>query len=148
MKKTWVVVANASQARCYRRETVHSDWITLAEFEDPMGRVKASELSGERAGHEISGRNRAGATAPRIDARTKEHESFARRVAGFINESVAAGKCESLVVFASNPFLGKVRACLDEHANRALGRSLAMDLTAFSGAELSRRIEQNLLAPG
>src|SRR5208282_4291815 len=36
MKKTWVVVANASQARCYRRETVHSEWITLAEFEDPL----------------------------------------------------------------------------------------------------------------
>jgi protein required for attachment to host cells len=148
MKKTWVVVANASQARCYRRETVHSEWITLAEFEDPMGRAKASQMPGERTDHEVTGRNRAGATAPRIDARTKERENFARRLAGFINESVATGKCESLVVFASNPFLGKVRACLNENSNRALGRSLAMDLTRFSGAELSRRIDQNLLAPG
>jgi protein required for attachment to host cells len=149
MKKTWVLVANASQARCYSREKANAAWMPLAEFEDPLGRAKAAALEGDRAGHETTARSRQGtAYEPRVDARTKEHELFARRVAQFLNESVASRRCESLVIFASNPFLGKVKNFLDEHSSKALGRSVAMDLTSFTGPELSKRIDRHLLAPG
>jgi len=149
MKSTWVLIANASQARCYTREHANSPWTVVAEFEDAWGRAKGSDLAEDRAGYEGEGRNRVGASfSPRIDPKTKEHESFARKLAQFLNKAVGARRCEEIVIFASNPFLGEVKGLLDERAARALGRSLALDLTSFSGPELARRIEQHLLPPG
>ncbi|HYA66593.1 MAG TPA: host attachment protein [Burkholderiaceae bacterium] len=146
MKSTWVVVANASQARCYTREHASAPWTVVAEFQDPLGRAKGSDLVADRAGYEAVGRDRAGtAYAPRLDPKKKEHESFARQLAHFLNESVAARRCEQIVIFASNPFLGEIKPLLDEHASRALGRTLALDLTSFAGPELMRRIDEHLL---
>jgi len=149
MKSTWILVANASVARCYTREHANSPFKVVAEFEDALGRAKGSDLVGDRAGYEAVGRDRAGtAFSPHMDPRKKEHETFARQLAQFLNGAIAARRCEQIAIFASNPFLGEIKALLDEHAARALVRSLALDLTSFTGAELSRRIEEHLLAPG
>lgn len=149
MKSTWVLIANASKAHCFTREHANSPWTEVAEFDDAWGRAKGLDLSEDRAGYEAGGRVRAGAAfSPHVNPKTKEHESFARQLARFLNEAIAARRCESLVIFASNPFLGEIKSDLDEHARGALVRSLALDLTSFSGAELARRIEEHLLAPG
>jgi len=149
MKSTWVLIANASKARCYTREHANAPWTEVAGFEDAWGRAKGLDLAEDRAGYEAGGRVRAGAPySPHLDPKTKEHESFARQLARFLNEAIAARRCESLVIFASNPFLGEVKSYLDDHASRALARSLALDLTSFSGAELARRIDEHLLASG
>jgi len=149
MKTTWVLIANASQARCYTRENATSPWTSVAELEDSWGRAKGSDLAEDRSGYEGVGHNRGGTSyGPRLDPKKKEHESFARQVAQFVNNAVAARRCDEVVLFASNPFLGEVKVLLDEHALRALRRSLALDLTSFSGAELGRRIDEHLLPPG
>jgi len=148
MKITWVLIANASQARCYTREHANSPWTEVAEFKDAWGRAKGSDLSEDRSGYEGTSQSRGGtAYTPRLDAKKKEHEGFARQLANYLNEAVGAHRCEELVIFASNPFLGEVKSFLDEHARRALGRTMPIDLTSFAGPELSRRIEQHLLPP-
>ena len=148
MKSTWVLIANATQARCYTREHANSPWTEVAKFEDAWGRAKGSDLAEDRSGYEGTSLSRAGTTyTPRVDAKKKEHESFARQLANYLNEAIGAHRCEEIVIFASNPFLGEVKSFLNEHASRALGRSLAVDLTSFTGPELARRIEQHLLPP-
>lgn len=146
MKSTWVLIANASQARCYAREHANAPWTEVAKFEDIWGRAKGSDLAEDRSGYEGTSLSRAGtAYTPRIDAKKKEHESFARQLANYLNEAVEAQRCEEIVLFASNPFLGEVKAFLNEHASKALGRSLAIDLTSFTGPELAHRIDEHLL---
>lgn len=146
MKSTWVLIANASQARCCARENANSPWTEVAKFEDVWGRAKGSDLSEDRSGYEGTSLSRGGTSyTPRVDAKKKEHESFARQLANYLNEAVGARRCEEIVIFASNPFLGEVKAFLNEHASRALGRTLAIDLTSFTGPELARRIDEHLL---
>ena len=148
MKSTWVLLANASQARCYTRENVNSPWTEVAGFADAWGRAKGSDLSEDRSGYEGTSLSRAGTSySPRLSAKKKEHESFARQLAEFLNQAVVDRRCQELVIFASNPFLGELKSFLGEHAKQALGRTLAIDLTSFTGPELARRIEQHLLPP-
>jgi len=148
MKATWILIANASKAICYERAEGQSDLALLATFEDPLGRAKGMELSDDRAGYESMGRGQAGAAfEPHTDIRTKEHESFARRLAQHLNQAIAAHRCDELAIVASNPFLGEVKSHLDHQSVKALHKSVPLDLTSFHGKELSRRIHEALSAP-
>jgi protein required for attachment to host cells len=147
MKATWILIANASKAICFERAEGASDLTLLARFEDPLGRSKGIDLAEDRAGYEAMGRGHAGsAFSPHTDARTKEHDSFARQLAHHLNEAVAAHRCDGLAILASNPFLGEVKSHLDEQSGKALRKAVPVDLTSFSGKELARRIDEALSA--
>jgi protein required for attachment to host cells len=133
-KPTWILIANASKGFCF--ESVHGKpkLNLLAQFEDPLGRAKGIEL----------GDDRSATYAPRTDARTKEHDSFARQLAKYHNDGIAAHSCETLAIFASNPFLGEIKSHLGEQAMKALGTASATDLTRFDHRELTRRVDMAL----
>lgn len=148
MKRAWILIANASRASCFERNDGASELKLLAQFEDPLGRAKGIDLATDRAGYESTGRgNGSAAFSPRTDSRTKEHDSFARQLAGYLNEGIAAHRCDSLAIVASNPFLGEVKAHLDAQSTKGLSKAVAKDLTSFVGADLMQRIEQALFAP-
>jgi protein required for attachment to host cells len=145
MKRTWVLVANASKAICFERDEYSSDLRLVSEFEDPLGRSKGSELADDRAGYEPTGHGGAGsAFEPRTDVRTKQHDTFARRLGDFLNEAVAGHRCDELGIIASNPFLGQLKAHLNPESSKALSRTVPKDLTSYAGDELARRIHEAL----
>jgi len=146
MKRMWILVANASRALCYERVAGAEELNRLADFHDPLGRSKGIELETDRAGYEGGGHGHSGAAyAPRMDSRTKEHEVFARGLAGYLNEAIAAHRCEEIAIVASNPFLGEVKSHLDPQSTKALTKIVARDLTSFAGEELQRRLREALL---
>jgi protein required for attachment to host cells len=133
---------------CFELEEGKSALTLLAQFEDPLGRAKGVELAEDRAGYEPAARGQSGSTyAPHMDSRTKEHETFARQLAHYLNEGIAAHRCSALVIIASNPFLGEVKSHLNEQSAKALHRSVPLDLTSYTGKELERRIDEALLHP-
>lgn len=147
MKTTWILLANASRALCFERTEGTADLKLLAEFADPLARLKGSELASDRAGYEAVGRGEGSAAfAPHTDVRTKEHDNFARQLAKYLNEGVATRRCDTLAILASNPFLGQLKTHLDSQSIKALAQAIPKDLTSFTGEELARRIDQALLA--
>jgi protein required for attachment to host cells len=145
MKTGWILIANASKALCFEHHQGLDDLKLMAEFADPLGRVKGIDLASDRAGYESTGRgNGSAAFAPRTDVRTKEHDSFARRLASFIDEGIAEHRCDSLAIVASDPFLGHLKSHLNPRSAKALAQTVAKDLTSFSGQELTHRIRQAL----
>jgi protein required for attachment to host cells len=149
MKTAWILVANASKGLCFERSDGVADLKLLAEFVDPLGRSKGSDLASDRSGYESTGRGHGSAAfTPRTDSRTKEHDSFARRLAGYLNDGIAAHRCDTLAILASNPFLGEVKTHLDSQSTKALASAVAKDLTSFAGDELRRRIDQALIPSG
>ena len=72
--------------------------------------------------------------------REREHDRFAREVAATLNAGIAAGKCAGLILVASNPFLGQIKAHLGEQARKALVRCVPSDYTALRDAELAQRL--------
>ncbi|MEW6705659.1 MAG: host attachment protein [Pseudomonadota bacterium] len=148
MKAELILIANASQARLFRREKHPAVLVPLASDQYPEGHLKASELADDRLGHGASD-NRPGGTSftPRVDPRRKKHLQFAKVLAQEVDEALATGQYGELTLFASCPFLGELKGQLSAHAKKTLHAAIDMDLTSFSLDEVERRVDHALHAP-
>jgi protein required for attachment to host cells len=140
--KNWVVVANAARARVLEETGKPGVYTHVADLVHPESRQKGMALDSDRPGHVNSLGHNTGSSAyqPRTNVHEREHEQFAREVAVILNQGVAAGQCAGLVLVASNPFLGHLKAQLGEQASKRLLRTLASDYTTLRDAELAQRL--------
>lgn len=146
MKPDWTLIANASHARVLQQQR-GEPMVMLKSFLHPESRSKVSELADDRAGHETTVRAFGGAPySPRIDAKRKEHERFARELADYLEHEAGQRRFQSLSVFASSPFLGELKAELGSATANLLAGTHDVDLTAVGLAELERRIAHELHA--
>jgi protein required for attachment to host cells len=140
--KNWMVVANSARARVLEAADDGHSYAHVADLVHPQSRQKGGELGSDRAGH-ADGAGHGPASAqfmPRTDARDREHERFAHQVAELVNAGVADGRCAGLVLVASNPFLGQLKASLSKPASKLVLRTLSSDFTTLSDAELAERV--------
>jgi protein required for attachment to host cells len=140
MKRNWFVIANASRARVLE-ETDEADTYThVADLVHPQSRLKGEQLSSDRPGHGLG----SAAYLPRTDPRQREHDRFACEVASTLNHGVAQGRCAGLVLVASDPFLGHLKAHLDVQSRKLLLRTVASDFTALRDEELALRLRSGV----
>lgn len=143
-KQTWVVLANSSRARLFELDPDAEHLHEVSDFVHPEGRQKQAELGDEQGGHTqrslSDGGSGGSAFQARTDARHKERERFARILAEFLDKALAERRFESLVLIASNPFLGELRAHLKDSTDRAVAAILPRDLTGLGTLALTRRV--------
>ena len=148
--KTWILVADAHRARCFEQTALNTALTELADFVYPHSRV-THEGSADRSGDAGKGHGRTGHAGtqfePQTEAGAKERDSFARQLADYLNQGVAAQRCSSLALIATSPMLGALKPHLSSVAGKLLKRSVAMDLTHYQGPELQQRVQEALLAP-
>jgi protein required for attachment to host cells len=72
--------------------------------------------------------------------RSNESRRFAHEVGEHLERNAQLGNFGSLAIFASNPFLGELKAELGPATLRLLSRARDVDLTNVGPAELQRRI--------
>jgi protein required for attachment to host cells len=144
MKRHWYVVANAARARVLERTDAKDDWADVADLVHPASRTPAAVLTADRSGHvEGAGHGTGGAAyRPHTEPRQHEHEQFAREIAALVDAAIADGRCDGLVVVASNPFLGVLRHQLDERASRLVRATVAHDWTLLPDAELVAKLRE------
>lgn len=143
MKTTWVLIANASTARCFEQEA-DGGLTGLESFSHPESRMRGSALGSDRPGHiEHLGRGPKSGSSyqPRVDPKSLEHEKFAQELAAYLNAAVAAHRCERVFVIASNPFLGQLKSHLNAQTAQRLAGGVAADLTSYDGKELQTRVD-------
>jgi protein required for attachment to host cells len=140
--KNWWVVANAARARILEETGEPGVYAQRAEYVHEASRLKGMALGSEAPGHGQGGGHGpgSGAYTPRSDVREREHDRFAQQMADRLNEGIAAGHCAGLVLVASNPFLGLLKAHLSPQAHKALLRTVPHDFTALPADELARRL--------
>lgn len=144
MNKTWIVLANASRARVCERDAKAGGLHDLMDFVHTQSRQKGNELGFDQPGHVERGMGsglRGGTDLdPRTDPRKKEHARFAREIAQYLDKGVASRQCERIVLIASNPFLGEIKAHLGAAAAAAVWVTAPSDLMALNGRELAQRV--------
>ena len=141
MQAQWIVVANASLARLFRRDSPTDHLVPLTTLEHPESRLKGSELADDRPGREATDHSSGGNRyEPRSDVRRKEHQRFAREIAERLETGLAAGEFSTLWLFASSPFLGELKAQLSDAVDKRLQLALDSDLTSFGLAEIEQRL--------
>jgi|SRR5208283_5359604 len=145
MKHTWILVANASHARCFERLGATASLELLSSFECPQARYKGVDLETDRSGYEEMGHGRGSTSfSERVGPRAKVREEFARGLAQFLNAGIAAQRCSALVVLASSPFLGRVKAHLSQQAKKMLTAAIGRDLTGLDSVALAQRIRDEV----
>ena len=141
MKVQWILVANASVARLFSRDSPADPLVPMATMEHPESRLKGSEFANDRPGHEATDHSSGGNRyEPRSDVRRKEHQRFAREIAERLETGLTAGEFSTLFLFASSPFLGELKSQLSDAVNKRLQLALDSDLTSFGLAEIEQRL--------
>lgn len=142
----WIVVANAARARVFERDDENQALREIADAVHAQSRQKASELGTERPGR-VRKSDASTAFLPHPEPRAHEHQRFARELASLLEEAALAHRMPGLVLLASNPFLGELKAELGDAARRLLRHSVPVDLTTYQHADLEQRVTQALGSP-
>lgn len=145
MKPQWILVANASHARLFSRESDTDPLVPIATMEHPESRMSGRELGGDRIGHDVTDRRPGGVMlTPRTDPRQKEHAQFAHELAKRLEQGLESGQCGSILLFASSPFLGVLKGELGAQVQKAVRATADVDLTSYGLTEVEQRIEREL----
>jgi len=140
MKPSWILVANATEARLLQQEP-GTPLVVVQAFHHPASRIRTSTLGDDKAGRELSGHGFSSAAyEPRVDAHTKEHLHFARELAQELEDGAAKGSYAAISIHASSPFLGELKQALGEHTRRLLTGTHDVDLTSFGVDEIEARL--------
>jgi protein required for attachment to host cells len=142
-----VLVANASRARLFERDAENGAMRETASFVHPQSRMKGSELGRDRPGQAFKGEART-AYEPPTGPHQKESTEFARELAQRLEALALTRRYPRLAVLASNPFLGDLNKELGAATRKLLQAAVALDLTAFDGAELEHRVAEALQEAG
>ena len=141
MKTEWIVVANASQARVFKRESPTGPLLAVSTMEHPESRAKGTQLGDNRPGHEASDFSAGGNRfEPRSDPRLKEHRRFAHEIAKRLDEALARGEFGSLALFASDPFLGELKGALSAPVAHRVQSTRDSDFTSLAIDALEERL--------
>ena len=141
MKTQWIVIANAASARIFRREAANGPLIPVETLTHDRSRMHVSTLETDRPGSHAADNGRGlNHFEPRCDARRKEHQRFAKEIAQKLDAGLKNGEFSSLTLFASNPFMGELKAQLGEAVAQRLKLALNNDLSHVGLAELDRRV--------
>ncbi|HEY0856805.1 MAG TPA: host attachment protein [Albitalea sp.] len=141
MNPRFILLANASIARLFKRDLPGGPLVALQTMEHPESRLKGSELADDRPGHEATDNSSGGNRyQPRSDVRRKEHQRFAREIAHRLEVGLAAREYGSLWIFASDPFLGELKAVLGDAVAQRVQLAMDTDLTSLGLAEIEQRL--------
>ena len=142
--KNWMVIANAARARVLEESGKPRAYTHIADLVHPQSRQKGEELAYDRPGYaEGSAPGTAGAVyPPRTNPRERERDRFAQELARMLDQGIADGRCAGLVLVASSPFLGHLKAHLGVQARKAIVRTVDADYTALRDSDLAERLAE------
>lgn len=143
MNAELLVIANATHARFFSRQSDHDPLVPLDTVEAADARLKSSELADDRLGHGRQDSRPGGVSfTPRIDPRRKKQLAFAHELAHRIDDSLAQPGVTRVSIFSSCPFLGALKSQLSPKAKKALRSCVDSDLTHLDVTEIERRVDQ------
>ena len=142
MTTTWILVANASEAKIYANKGINKGLETIAAFDHPNSRKKNSDLVTDRSGYMQSVGTGHGARQPATDPKQHEHETFARELAQHIEQGRNSNKYQRLIVAAEPHFRGLLNSTFSTQVRSLISKSLDKDYTKATGKELTGHLEK------
>jgi len=137
---TWIVVANSSRARLFERRGASEGLVLVREFEHPESRAKGGDLVSDRPGHTATDQGRRTALDPDTEPKRVAQEQFARELGHALEQGRVQNRYGGVVLVASAPFLGILRARLPEGVKTQLREAIDKDYTALAERELAAQL--------
>lgn len=138
----WVVVANSTQARIFKANTVNH----LTELETlihPGSRLHSSDLTSDRPGRSFESTHSGTrhAMEPKTNPQQLEFEEFAKHLSKHLNSACVNGQCGKLYLAASPAFLGLLRQHLSANTTHLVANQLDKDITQLSPKEITKHFD-------
>ena len=147
MAKTWILVANGSEARLFRSTSHITDIELVDSFTHAESRMKGSELASDRPGHFMgdSGNGAAhGAFNEPVDPKEYEKERFAINLAKTLDSARATNQYNNLIVVAPAQFRGMLNKHLSKHCSQLVSKQLDKDYTSVRELDMSETLRGQL----
>lgn len=145
MKKTWVLIANASEARLFEGEKSSNRMILLAEFFHPESREKISDLVVNNRGRYRDMKNApSGVYQEPTNPRQVEAEKFAYELASTLNKGRVHHKFNRLILIAPSQFQGLLNKFCNHHVKHLIMNTIDKDYTKVKENQLSKYLNGKL----
>lgn len=136
MAKTWILVANACQARIYSRNGIRQELALVKEMMHPESRMKNSDLVSDRAGYMPGVGNGHGSKQPPSDPKQNEALHFAQELAQTLNQGRCSQQFERIILVAPPAFMGLLGEKIDVQTAKLVTDKLGKDYTQSTEKEL------------
>jgi len=138
MTKTWVMVANASQARFFSSTGPQRGLQLIKELAHPESREKTSNLVSDRSGSRSSTGH--GAFIQATDPKHHEAERFAQELTRELEHGLETKAYDRLILVASAPFVGLVNNHLPSQVRSKLSESIGKNYTRLPEKDLTEQL--------
>ncbi|MBA2653643.1 MAG: host attachment protein [Gammaproteobacteria bacterium] len=145
MKTTWILIANASEARLFQAEKVTKKILLIDEFFHPASRKKIASLVTD-----VPGRYRKSTSTPlssfeeTFNPKQAEALRFARELAEKLNLGRATNRYTNLILVAPPHFQGLLNKCCNHHVKNLISNTLDKDYTKIREYDLPHYLNGKL----
>jgi protein required for attachment to host cells len=144
MRKTWVVVADNSRARIFTVETPSSPLIEIDSIVHPEGRMHDRDITSDLPGRGAGSGGSRHSYENETDAKDYENMGFAKRIAGFLDNSRKDDRCKNLVIVAAPGLLGNLRGEMNDQTRKMITLELAKNLSHLNANDIRRHMPEYL----
>lgn len=140
--KTWIVVANRSEARIfYSDPKKNRDVDFIKKMENPRGRLKAGDINADRPGAfaPMAFGHGSGREA-RVSPTEQVALDFCKEIVDSLELARGQNQFEELIIFADPHFLGLMRNQMSKELRKMVSREEAKDLSVVTSDELQERL--------
>jgi protein required for attachment to host cells len=137
MSVTWIMVANASQAKLFANRGPRKGLELVKELLHPESRIKTSNLVSDRSG---SGPGH-GSFIQATDPKHHEAEIFAHEISRALEVGRVNNAYDRLILVASKPFMGLINQRLPGQVRNMLSQSIDKDYTRLPPRDLVDQLE-------
>ena len=141
MKKTWILVATASNAEIYSCDNRNAPLVPVTSLSHEASRVLRQELAADEPGRvfDCFGSGRHGMD-PENAVRAEEAARFAREIAGQLETGERKHEFEELAVIAEPGFLGDLRKAFKKHLSGRVTVAVPKNLVGHDPQEIRNQL--------
>lgn len=138
--KTWILVANGSEAKLYANEGPNTGLSVVKEFDHPASRAKNADLVTDRAGRMQSSGNGRGSRQPHMTPKEHETEVFALELARELVRGRSTNQCNRVILVAPPTMMGLINGSLDHSTANLVSERLEKDYTKSPTRQVAERL--------
>ena len=143
MTKTWILVANASQANIYEgNPKLEKSLDRIKSLAHPESRQKNTDLVADKGGNFSATGH--GTMNQDTDPKTVEEAKFAKEIIQLLQSAHNSNKFDKLILIAGPHFLGLIRKPLASHLNGALDGVIEKDYTQTELSSIVQKIREDI----
>ncbi len=145
-KPIWVVVADASKAIVYTRDTRRGPLEERDVFENSVVREKTSQFLSDNGGRSFDshGSGRHTLTSEKADPKQQYAKAFAKKVSQHIVDAISGGTCRDFALVSAPRFLGYLREALHAAPNAVPYVTIDKDMVAQDKETIERLLQRAL----